>query len=173
LDNEIHVLSFRDYFLLYRMSYIWYTGLAVITVIIIGSIVSLITGTSIIQTIICWQYTSIRMTIRSAAHQKLDIIWFKWCYLASSTSIFHVLVKVCTECYEISIVRLALCNIWHAQFHRSIGKQHLDTPLISPKTTWNINIQVNLAVRPLLNTVHRKLFRGKWKMPCLKKQSTQ
>ncbi|XP_048758673.2 sodium-coupled monocarboxylate transporter 1-like isoform X2 [Ostrea edulis] len=34
----------KDYFLLYRMSYIWYTGLAVITVVIIGSIVSLITG---------------------------------------------------------------------------------------------------------------------------------
>jgi hypothetical protein len=25
---------------------------------------------------------------------------------------------------------------WHAQFHRSIGKQHSDTPLISPKITW-------------------------------------
>lgn len=35
---------FRDYFLLYRMSYIWYTGLAVITVLFVGTIVSLITG---------------------------------------------------------------------------------------------------------------------------------
>ncbi|XP_062571734.1 sodium-dependent multivitamin transporter-like [Saccostrea cucullata] len=34
----------EDYFLLYRMSYIWYTGLAVITVLFVGSIVSLITG---------------------------------------------------------------------------------------------------------------------------------
>lgn len=35
---------FRDYFLLYRMSYIWYTALAVITVLFVGTIVSLITG---------------------------------------------------------------------------------------------------------------------------------
>lgn len=34
----------KDYFLLYRMSYIWYTALAVITVLFVGTIVSLITG---------------------------------------------------------------------------------------------------------------------------------
>lgn len=46
LDLTYHYIFylFRDYFLLYRMSYIWYTGLAVITVLFVGTIVSLITG---------------------------------------------------------------------------------------------------------------------------------
>lgn len=34
----------KDYFLLYRMSYIWYTGLAVLTVLVVGTLISLLTG---------------------------------------------------------------------------------------------------------------------------------
>lgn len=44
LTHALYFSIFRDYFLLYRMSYIWYTALAVITVLFVGTIVSLITG---------------------------------------------------------------------------------------------------------------------------------